>query len=170
VAAFRRARPRPPDVAGDPPGDLPGARRALAALFARRDHSATTARERLARLGFEGAVIEASIAEFQRSRVIDDARYAQRLMEYHLRRGQGPARIREALQREGLPPQTVEAALAEAPDWREQAREARRRRFGAEAPEGWAERSRQARFLQSRGFSSDHIRSAQGIDLDLSDE
>jgi regulatory protein len=121
-------------------------------------------------LGYEADVVDAAIAEFQRSRVIDDARYAQRLLEHHVRRGQGPARIREVLQREGLLPEAVEAALAGAPDWREQAREARRRRFGALAPEGWAERSRQARFLQSRGFSSDHIRSALGIDLDLSDE
>jgi len=38
----------------------------------------------------------------------------------------------------------------------------RARRFGAEVPADWREKARQARFLQYRGFSADHIRSALG--------
>ena len=37
-------------------------------------------------------------------------------------------------------------------------RAARARKFGPELPKDWKERSRQARFLQYRGFSTDHIR------------
>jgi regulatory protein len=33
-------------------------------------------------------------------------------------------------------------------------------------PESWPEKARQARFLQYRGFSSDHIRAALGADFD----
>ena len=47
------------------------------------------------------------------------------------------------------------------------AREARIRRFGPEVPLERAQKVRQARFLQYRGFSSDHIRSALGPDFDL---
>ena len=53
------------------------------------------------------------------------------------------------------------------PDWSAIAREVRRRRFGPKAPADWAEKGRQARFLQYRGFSNDHIRSALGPDLEL---
>src|SRR5882757_6787172 len=60
----------------------------------------------------------------------------------------------------------VEAALAIGPDWRELARAIRVRKFGAEPPAEWTEKTRQARFLQYRGFSSDHIRAATGADFD----
>jgi SOS response regulatory protein OraA/RecX len=73
----------------------------------------------------------------------------------------------------GLLPDTIDAALAEGPDWHELATQTRVRRFGPEAPADWAERSRQMRFLQYRGFSTDHIRSAlgsSGAHPDLDDE
>jgi regulatory protein len=38
----------------------------------------------------------------------------------------------------------------------------RRRRFGPEVPADWKEKGRQSKFLQYRGFSSDHIRFALG--------
>ena len=44
------------------------------------------------------------------------------------------------------------------PDFVSLARAARARKFGPELPKDWKERSRQARFLQYRGFSTDHIR------------
>jgi SOS response regulatory protein OraA/RecX len=36
-------------------------------------------------------------------------------------------------------------------------------------PESWSDKARQARFLQYRGFSSDHIRFALGSDFDPDD-
>jgi regulatory protein len=80
---------------------------------------------------------------------------------YRARRGQGPVRIRNELRRAGVAAETVESALAadaDAPDFVALAREARRRKFGADLPKDWKERSKQARFLQYRGFSTDHIR------------
>jgi len=41
-----------------------------------------------------------------------------------------------------------------------------RAKFGLEAPASWAQRARRARFLQYRGFSSDHIRAATGAEPD----
>ena len=41
-----------------------------------------------------------------------------------------------------------------------EAREVRRRKFGASAPRNLGERAKQARFLQYRGFSTDQIRAA----------
>jgi SOS response regulatory protein OraA/RecX len=49
-------------------------------------------------------------------------------------------------------------------DWSRLAREVRIRRFGLAAPGDWAQKTKQARFLQYRGFSTDHIRSALGRD------
>jgi regulatory protein len=63
----------------------------------------------------------------------------------------------------------IAEALAGGPDFAALCREVRRRRFGAKAPGSWAEKGKQARFLQYRGFSSDHIRLAMGQDPDSAD-
>ncbi|NCW21618.1 MAG: hypothetical protein EBV76_07610, partial [Gammaproteobacteria bacterium] len=55
------------------------------------------------------------------------------------------------------------------PDFLTLCREVRVRKFGARAPGSWAEKGKQARFLQYRGFSSDHIRLAMGQDPDSSE-
>jgi regulatory protein len=75
-------------------------------------------------------------------------------------------RIAADLRAFGLPPELIETVLAAGHDWRLLARELRARKFGAEPPTDWPEKVRQARFLQYRGFSSDHIRAATGADFD----
>ena len=62
-----------------------------------------------------------------------------------------------------MPESEIEAGLdAAAEDWAALAREVRRRRFGLSPPGDYAERARQARFLQYRGFSNEQIRAALG--------
>jgi regulatory protein len=88
-------------------------------------------------------------------------------VSYQAARGQGPVRIAAALRQRGLDDALIDAALAREDDWTARARKARRAKFGARAPDTWAEKARQARFLQYRGFSSDHIRSATGADPEM---
>jgi regulatory protein len=116
--------------------------------------------------GYEKALVATLIAELLEERALDDARYAEHYVAYHAQRGQGPLRITADLRSLGVLDTLIDAALATGPDWRTLAREVRVRKFGAEAPEEWAEKTRQARFLQYRGFSSDHIRAATGADFD----
>jgi len=99
-------------------------------------------------------------------RVLDEARFAHQYVSYHAARGQGPVRIRVALEALEVAAELIDAALAVEQDWLALAREQRRRRFGPEAPASRQEQLRQARFLQSRGFSSDHIRAALGADFE----
>jgi regulatory protein len=73
-------------------------------------------------------------------------------------------RIAADLRRRGLAAELIDAALESGPDWKALARKVCRARFGLEPPTSWAQRARQARFLQYRGFSSDHIRAATGAD------
>ena len=49
------------------------------------------------------------------------------------------------------------------------ARAARTRKFGPEIPKDRKERAKQARFLQYRGFSNDHIRAVLEGDLEVDD-
>ena len=98
--------------------------------------------------------------------IVNDTRFAENFVAYHADRGQGPVRIAADLKALGLPEATIDAALQSGPDWRALAREARIRKFGLEEPATWAQKGKQARFLQYRGFSSDHIRAAIGPDFD----
>jgi regulatory protein len=147
--------------------DPVAAREVAIGLLARRDFASGELRQRLERKGFEAGTAATAVAELTQERALNDARYAENYVSYHADRGHGPLRIGADLRALGLPDALVEAALAAGPDWRALARELRLRKYGPEEPFEWAEKARQARFLQYRGFSSDHIRSALGPDLDL---
>ncbi len=135
------------------------------ALLARRDHfNAELGRKLLAR-GFAPAAISAALEALAAERLLDDARCVERFVAYRSERGQGPVRIARDLKAQGAPAELIGPAL-EGPDWPALAREVRRRKFGAERPGSWAEKARQAHFLQFRGFSSDHIRAATGAELE----
>ncbi|MFM1886023.1 MAG: regulatory protein RecX [Pseudomonadota bacterium] len=119
-------------------------------------------RELLAQRGFEAAAVTEALQGLIDEKLLDDERYAAAFVRSHAGRGHGPRRLRQDLAQAGLPAVIIEQALAEGPDWHQLATELRRRRFGEGAPTEWPERAKQARFLQYRGFSTDHIRSALG--------
>jgi regulatory protein len=139
---------------------------AAIALLARRDFASAELRAKLLSKGFDGAAAEKVIAGLAARGVLDDRRFAENYVNWHAQRGRGPIRIAAELRRHGVPDVVVDTALAGGPDWRALASRARRAKFGAQPPRSWADKARQARFLQYRGFSSDHIRAATGADLD----
>ncbi len=164
MSPFRRRTPRSGTKL---PADPVAARSVVIGLLARRDFASGELRQRLERKGFPSEVIETTLAELSEERALDDARYAANYVSYSAARGQGPLRIAAELQAVELPAALIEAALAGGPDWRALAADVRRRKFGSGPPAGWPEKARQARFLQYRGFSADHIRLALGADSDL---
>jgi regulatory protein len=139
---------------------------AAVALLARRDFSSGELRAKLCSKGFDEAAATDAIHTLTARGVIDDRRYAENYVNSHAQRGQGPIRIAAELRRQGLADPVVDAALASGPDWQELARRTRRTKFGRLPPASWTDQARQARFLQYRGFSSDHIRAATGADTD----
>jgi regulatory protein len=157
---FSRTLPRPTA------SDAQAARLAATALLARRDFASKELHEKLTQRGFEEATVASLLAGLAREGILDDGRYAQNYVTYHAGRGQGPMRIAADLRRRGLAAELIDAALERGPDWKALARKVCRTRFGLEPPTSWAQRARQARFLQYRGFSSDHIRAATGADPD----
>lgn len=147
--------------------DGPGARGFALRLLSRRDYASGELRERLKRRGVSDDVAASVIAELMEERMLDDERFAHNFVSYRAARGEGPVRIKAELQALGLPGELIEGAVAGGADWRLLARDVRMRKFGPGTPESWPEKARQARFLQYRGFSIDHIRSALDADFDL---
>ena len=152
--------------AAERPSDCAAVRAAAEALLARRDFAGAELRAKLCSKGFEDGAAGQVIAELAARGVLDDRRFAENYVSWHAARGQGPIRIAAQLRSRGLPEALIDAALASGPDWPALARRARTARFGRQPPASWADRARQARFLQYRGFSSDHIRAATGAELD----
>jgi regulatory protein len=154
--------PLDPDKAASPEA----ARVAAVAQLARRDFASGELQGKLGEKGFAPEAVAAVIADLVAEGVLNDERYAANYVAYHAGRGQGPQRIRQDLRSLGVDAALIESALESGPDFRVLARQVRVRKFGSERPEAWSEKARQARFLQYRGFSSDHIRFAIGSDFD----
>jgi regulatory protein len=158
---------RSPGSRGEEPRtDAQAALTAATALLARRDFPSAELREKLRAKAFDEETASAVIANLRLQGVLNDERYAQNYVAYQAGRGQGPIRIAAELRRRGLAAEIVDGALAGGPDWRAVAVKACRAKFGPQPPPSWALKARQARFLQYRGFSSDHIRAATGADPD----
>ena len=103
----------------------------------------------------------------ERSGVLAAARFTESFIRTRAAKGQGPVRIRAELAERGVDAQRIAALLREADvDWIAAAKSVRRKRFGAAPPRDFAERARQARFLQYRGFDGAAISAALGGDAD----
>ena len=164
MPSLRKRAPR--RSAASDPRDGAAAERAAVTLLARRDYAGGELAARLRERGYDGDIVAQLVADLGERRLLNDERYAGHFVEYHRQRGHGPARIRRDLEAAGVAAAFIDAALDAVGDWAALARSVRVRRFGTAPPENWQEKGRQARFLQYRGFSNDHIRAALGPDID----
>ena len=130
--------------------------RALRCL-ARREHSRAELARKLAGHG-DAAEVDAVLVRMSELGLQSDSRFAEAWVRGKAARF-GSARLRRELSQRGLEAELIDDALAGAdlePEL-ERARALWRTRFGS-APGNAREWARQARFLQSRGFSTDVIR------------
>lgn len=165
--ATRRRFPKPGDEkfadGSEAASDPSRIRSSAIGLLARREHSTGELERKLESRGFDAEVTAEVLAELGRKGLLSDERYVTSFITHHAARGQGPQRIRSELRESGVAPELVERLLADADvDWVEMARAVRRKKFSAALPGSFAERAKQSRFLQYRGFSQDQIRAACG--------
>ncbi|MGA9853318.1 MAG: regulatory protein RecX [Gammaproteobacteria bacterium] len=143
--------------------------RALAIkLLARREHSARELTAKLTTRGYESGAVAAVIEALAVKNLLSDARFVEEFVASRARRGSGPVKIRDELRGRGVDAILVETALAEYHDqWLVNAAAVHRKRFSAAPPRDYAERARQARFLQQRGFTAEQIRQVLKGDVEL---
>lgn len=124
--------------------------RALACL-ARRDYSRAELRARLRPLAADDAAVDEVLDRLESERLLSDQRYAsQRIAARAMR--YGDTRLRQELRQRGLSDADIAAALPAAGDELERCRALWQKKFGS-LPQTPAERAKQLRFLQYRGFS-----------------
>ena len=132
-----------------------------AALLARREHSRHELRQKLARHGAGADEVEAALQQLAAGGLQRDARFAEHFVRAKVNKGQGPLKIRHALQGRGVGPDLITEYLDAARiDWLAEARRVRTGKFGAPPPLEHANKAKQARFLQGRGFAGDVIMEA----------
>ncbi len=129
-------------------------------MLTRREHGRRELADKLVRRGCDAALAAEVVDALERERLLSEERFAEALVRVRQERGYGPLRIRREMEQKGVEPALIERALgAVERDWREVLRRERRKKFGARLPKSLAERARQTRFLQYRGFTFDQIRS-----------
>jgi regulatory protein len=161
----RRSKPEGVRPAGDK--DSPACTRSALELLARREHSRRELTRKLGARGFPDDVVAAVLDELEQSGALADARFTDTFVRSRVAKGQGPQRIRAELAQRGIGDAEADQVLRGAEvDWLATIRAVRCKRFGQALPRDYAERARQARFLQYRGFSSEQIRAALELDGD----
>ncbi len=130
--------------------------RALGYL-ARREHSAWELGRKLNNHGSSDAV-ERVIGQLQSRGEQSDPRFAEMLCRSRFNGGKGPVRLLRELREHRINDEIISAVMSEYEDrWTELANQVRSKKFGDAAPASLQEWSRQARFLQQRGFSASHF-------------
>ena len=127
-------------------------------LLARREHSAQELRQKLVSRDYDDTAINTVIRELQSEGLQSDIRYTEAFIRQRFNAGMGPLKIRFELRQKGIDDAIAETFLDPLSDrWDESMKQQRSRRFGEEIPEDYAERMKQARFLQNRGFSPESV-------------
>jgi regulatory protein len=116
--------------------------------LARREHSQRSLWERLLRAGVSVGDAEAVVAELQQTGLVDDARFAEERARVLAGKGKGDAAIRFDLERAGVGPDELEAALGTLDPERERAAALVARRGASPAT---------ARLLAGRGFDEEVV-------------
>jgi len=134
--------------------------RALGYL-ARREHSRFELARKLEAAGFASEAVEPVLDEFESKGWLSDQRFAESWIADHRAR-HGRIRLAYDLRQRGVNETLIETALAANPDGElERARRVWEKKFGT-PPRDPADKARQIRFLQGRGFAPEIIRRAMG--------
>ncbi len=127
-------------------------------LLARREHSAQELRQKLKTRDYDADAIDEVLQALKEDRLQSDERFAESYVNHRFNAGVGPLKIRYELRQKGVADALVDEFLEPLSDqWDELMIRQRIKKYGASIPHDYAERMKQARFLQNRGFSPESV-------------
>lgn len=133
-------------------------REACLNLLTRREHTGAELKRKLLAKGFEGSAIDEVIEALAGSGWQSDARFAEEYLRRRIRQGYGPVRLEQELKRKGAETVDMEVILEELEEtWESLIERVYRKKYRDLAPDSLAELGKRARFLQYRGFTSEHV-------------
>jgi regulatory protein len=126
-------------------------------FLARREHSVQELRKKLTCRFAEESMVDEQILRLTSEGLQSNARFAESYALQRTSRGYGPVRLREELRERGVSEADIDVTINElSMDWCALASEVLNKKFGALAPSDLKEKARRVRFLQYRGFATDH--------------
>ncbi len=135
------------------------------ALLARREHSRKELAWKLRqRSCCENTDLAVLLDKLEAERALSDERFAEAVVYSGLQRGHGRLKIRNKLRETGVAASLIAYYLDQADiDWHVQIHQVRLKKWGVHLPQHDRDRARLSRFLASRGFETELIRT----ELDL---
>jgi len=130
--------------------------------LSRREHATQELFQKLlAKEEYEADEISEALARLAEQGLLSDERFTEAFINQRINRGSGPLKIRSELRQKGVSDAMIGSLLNERDQqWQDSALAVRFKKYGLEPPGDLKETSRQTRFLQSRGFSTEQIRYA----------
>ncbi|GEA52377.1 regulatory protein RecX [Vibrio inusitatus NBRC 102082] len=130
-------------------------------LLSRCEYGRYELQQKLLNKGFELSDIDEAVEFCREHHYLDDLRYTKDQIKQHVEKGHGERRIRQDLHIKHVRNEVIDQALAEEPQhWFELAKLSINKYFEENPTSGSCEYSKQVRFLQYRGFSSEQIQYA----------
>jgi regulatory protein len=127
-------------------------------LLARREHSGQELRQKLKSRGHASQTIDEVVQGLKRDNLLCDRRFTEAYVNHRYNAGFGPLKIRYELRQRGIPDTQADEFLEPlSACWDPSMKQQRIRKFGEAIPAAYAERMKQARFLQNRGFSPESV-------------
>ena len=124
-------------------------------MLMRREHSKLELRQKLNLKEFDDAVINDSISLLAEQKYQSDERFSEAFILMRFNQGKGPIKISMELKSRGI--SEFDLTLF---NWFELAKDVKYKKFGDSKFLDYKEKSKQKRFLQSRGFGFDEINQA----------
>jgi regulatory protein len=135
-----------------------GIRKKAMDLLARREHSEQELRQKLRSREYEADAIDEVLQELISDRLQSDERFTEAYVNHRFNAGVGPLKIRYELRQKGIADLLADEFLELLSErWEQLMIQQRVRKYGEAIPADYAERMKQARFLQNRGFSPESV-------------
>ena len=127
-------------------------------LLARRDYASGELARTLSKMTENREKIDKALSRLAECGYLDDNRLITHMIDKHVRKKHGPARIKQEIRQKGFSPELVEQMLEKVDvDWYAMARELKVSKFGDAVASEAKEKNKQIRYLQYKGFSMDMI-------------
>lgn len=126
--------------------------------LARREYSVHELEQRLQGKGYPATAVAEVLQDLESRGLVSDRRFAESLVRSRVERGYGPMKIAHELRAKGVDAPLIEELVGDDDEyWVARLQAVWEKRFG-QPPADYRDWARQARGLQSRGFTAGQVR------------
>ena len=130
-------------------------------LLDKRDYSRAELLRKLTEKDYDEVEAAEAVDRLAELGFVDDARYAPIIVRHYAAKGYGPQRVRQELQRRGIPKDLWDEAMLEMPQQDDTIDRLLRTKLKSDTPDR-AELKRASDFLLRKGYGWDEIKAALG--------